>query len=279
MPELTETMIATNGTRLNVAISGEGAPIVLLHGFPHTWKVWFKMIPTLAEKHRVIAPDLRGLGASDRPTSGYDARNIASDIRGLLDALDEGAATVVALDAAVPPAFMLGLEHPHRVTQLALMEGTIGRLPGAEGFFRAGAPWWFGFHAVPGLAEEVLLGHEPSYIDFFLHSGTARGRGVGDSLRDEFVAAYTGREALRAAFEHYRVMPINADQIAKAISSARLRVPTIAIGGGVVGPALAGQLEAVTDDLRSNLLPDVGHIIPLDAPEALLNILAPALIS
>ncbi|MEO5778512.1 MAG: alpha/beta hydrolase, partial [Arthrobacter oryzae] len=278
MPELTETMIATNGTRLNVAISGEGAPIVLLHGFPHTWKVWSKMIPTLAEKHRVIAPDLRGLGASDRPTSGYDARNIASDIRGLLDALDEGAATVVALDAAVPPAFMLGLEHPHRVTRLALMEGTIGRLPGAEGFFRAGAPWWFGFHAVPGLAEEVLLGHEPSYIDFFLHSGTAGGRGVGDSLRDEFVAAYTGREALRAAFEHYRVMPINADQIAKAISSARLRVPTIAIGGGVVGPALAGQLEAVTDDLRSNLLPDVGHIIPLDAPEALLNILAPALI-
>ncbi|BDZ48476.1 hydrolase [Frondihabitans sucicola] len=277
MQRTTETTIPTNGTDLHVAVAGEGDAVLLLHGFPHTWKVWSRIIPELAETNRVIAPDLRGLGGSARALTGYDPRNVARDLIGLLDHLDIASASVVALDAAVPPAFLLGLENPQRVTRLVLMEGTIGRLPGADEFFRGGPPWWFGFHAVPGLAESVLVGHEGAYLDFFLRAGTADGQGIDAALRDEFVAAYTGTDSLRAAFEHYRAMPTGAEQIADATGRSRLLPPTVAIGGQVVGPATAGQLAAVADDLTSHLLPDAGHIIPLDAPGPLLEILRPLL--
>jgi pimeloyl-ACP methyl ester carboxylesterase len=273
MTQLTETTIETNGTRLNVAVTGKGPELLLLHGFPHTWRVWEPVIPALSRSHRVIAPDLRGLGGSAHERSGYDARNIAIDLIGVLDELGARTATVVALDAGVPPAFILGLEHPDRVTQLVLMEGTIGRLPGAENFFRAGAPWWFGFHAVPGLAEDVIAGHEREYIDFFLRSGVSDLGRIPDDVHEAFIRAYTGTEALRSAFEHYRAMPLNAEQIADGVSHSRLVVPTVAIGGRAVGEATAGQLAPITDDLTAYLLPEAGHIIPLDAPDDLIAIL------
>jgi pimeloyl-ACP methyl ester carboxylesterase len=272
-----ESIISTNGTRLNVAVAGSGSPVVLMHGFPHTWCIWSEVIPALAEHHRVIAPDLRGLGRSDREHAGYDARSLAADIAGLLDSLDEPEAAVVAIDAGAPPAFLLGLEHADRVTRLVLMESTIGRLPGAEDFFRAGAPWWFGFHAVPGFAETVVEGHEAEYLDFFLRAGTADGRGVSAAIRDAILSAYTGRESLRCAFEYYRAMSENASQIAEATRDQRLTTPTLAIGAQVVGHATARQLEPIADRLEKAFISTSGHIIPLDSPSELLDLLVPFL--
>lgn len=276
-PSIVETQIATNGTRLNVAIAGTGSPVLLMHGFPHTWRVWSDVIPVLSRTHRVIAPDLRGLGGSDRERAGYDARNLAADMAGLLDAVDAPTAAVVAIDAGAPPAFMLALERPERVSRLVLMESTIGLLPGAEDFFQNGPPWWFGFHAVPGLAETVIGGHEAEYLDFFLRAGTADRSGVATTVRDAFVSAYSGREALRCGLEYYRAMPRNAEQIAEASRRLRLRVPTLAIGAQVVGDATARQLRSITDHLGSVSIPTSGHIVPLDRPRELLDQLVPFL--
>ncbi|TVT23592.1 alpha/beta hydrolase, partial [Amycolatopsis rhizosphaerae] len=182
--------ITANGVELSVALAGEGPAVLLLHGFPHTWQLWRRVIPALARHHRVIAPDLRGFGASHRAGDGYDAATLAADAEGLLDALGETTAAVVGIDAGTPPAFLFALRRPERVTRLVLMESLLGTLPGAEEFLAAGPPWWFGFHAVPGLAETVLQGHEAEYIDWFLASGT-RGRGVPAGIRDAFADAYS----------------------------------------------------------------------------------------
>ncbi|MBY8856546.1 alpha/beta hydrolase [Nocardia sp. CA2R105] len=264
--------IAANGIEISVALAGDGPAVLLLHGFPHTWQLWRAVIGPLAQRHRVIAPDLRGLGGSTRATDGYDARTLADDAAALLTALGEPRATVVAIDAAVPAAFLLALRRPGPVDRLVLMESLVGTLPGAEPFLAGGPPWWFGFHAVPGLAERVLGGHEPAYLDWFLHTGTL-GRGVPEAIRDAFVEAYTGVESLRCAFSYYRAMPETAEQIRAAVTATRLTVPTLAIGAHPVGDALASQLRPVADDLRSHLIPDCGHIIPLDRPDALLPLL------
>jgi pimeloyl-ACP methyl ester carboxylesterase len=245
---------------------------VLLHGFPHTWQLWRELIGPLSEHHRVIAPDLRGCGASTRARDGYDAETLAADLDGILDALGEPAAAVVAIDAGAPIAFLLALTRPDRVRRLVLMESLLGTLPGAEDFLAPGPPWWFGFHAVPGLAETVLLGHEADYIDWFLTAGT-RGRGVPSDLRDAFTAAYTGTEALRSAFSYYRAMPTTAQQIDNATKHARLTIPTLAIGTQPVGATLERQLRPIADDLIAHLIPDCGHIIPADRPRALLDLL------
>lgn len=153
--------IATNGVQLNVAISGNGPAVLLLHGFPHTWQLWSGIMGRLAGQFRVIAPDLRGFGASERAIDGYDAGTLAADAEGLLDALGEPSAAVVGIDAGAAPAVLLALRRPGLVRRLVVMEALLGRLPGAEHVVAGSAPWWFGFHAVPGLAETVLASTRP----------------------------------------------------------------------------------------------------------------------
>ncbi|MGW4231157.1 alpha/beta fold hydrolase [Streptomyces sp. NPDC004980] len=268
--------VTVNGVDLNVATAGTGPALLLVHGFPHTWRLWTGILGDLAERHRVIAPDLRGLGASARAAHDYDAETLADDLLALLDAFGERSASVIAIDAGTPPAFLMAMRSPERVRRLVLMESLLGTLPGAEEFLAGGPPWWFGFHQVPGLAETVLPGNEAAYIDWFLDSGTL-GQGVGPDIRDAFVSAYTGAEALRCAFAYYRAMPATARQIREAVDTGRLSVPTLAVGARPVGNALERQLRPVADDLTGHVIEDCGHIIPLHRPEALLHLVRPFL--
>ncbi len=269
--------VEANGTELAVVTAGEGPAVLLMHGWPHTHDLWNLVLPQLARTRRVIAPDLRGLGGSRRETDGYDLHTLADDMAGLLDALAVDQADVVAIDAGTPPAFMLAMRAPQRVRRLVLMESLLGTLPGAESFLRGGPPWWFGFHQVPGLAETVLVGREAEYLDWFLRAGTHDGTGVPGPVRDAFVAAYAGAEALRCGFEYYRAMPVNARQIADAVAVGRPGVPTMAIGARPVGDALFRQLEPVADRLTGQLIDHCGHLIPLDAPEEFLRLVQPFL--
>ena len=274
-PSMEVRRIAVGTTHLNVASVGAGPAVLLLHGWPHTRQVWRNVMPTLAARHRVIAPDLRGIGGSDREAGGYDAASIAADLLGLLDALDVPTTSVVALDAGVTPAAMLALTNPSRVSRLALMEGL---LPGLPSPFDSGADprWWFGFHAVPGLAERVLADHHAPYLDHFYDTGTL-GRGIPGPIRDEFITAYAGSDSLRCGFEYYRSTPINAQQILDATADLRLTMTTLAIGAATVGNSLHRQLIPVADDLSSHLIEDCGHIIPLDRPDAFVAVLSPFL--
>ncbi|WP_255620826.1 alpha/beta fold hydrolase [Pseudonocardia sp. DSM 110487] len=253
--------IRTNGTALNVAVDGDGPAVLLIHGWPHTWQVWSLVVPLLVPGRMVVAPDLRGLGDSARAQSGFDAATGAADMVGVLDALGIDRADVVAIDAGVSAAFLLGTRYPGRVRRLVLMEALLPGLPG--GF--STPPWWFGFHAVPGLAETVLEGHEAEYVDWFLESGTHRGRGVPEHVREAFVRAYTGRDALRCGFGYYRAAAQNADAVGAA---GRLHVPTLAIGGGVIGDRLYRQLQPIADELEGEVVAGSGHLVPLDRPDA-----------
>lgn len=261
--------VSVDGVDLNVAIEGSGPVVVLVHGFPHTWEVWRPIMSELAERHTVLAPDLRGFGDSSKPNGGYSASDVASDIVGIMDALDVRQADVVAMDLGTPAAFLMGLRHPERVRKLVLMEALIGSLPGAEEFLRNGPPWWFGFHAVPALAEKVLAGHADGYIDFFLEIGT-RGAGVTPDFRKAAHRAFSAPDALRGAFEHYRALPESARQISAAVVVDRLTIPTLALGASPVGNATFRQLEPIVDDLTGVLLEGSGHIIPQHRPQELL---------
>lgn len=275
--ELMSELVEVNGeadVRLSVSVSGQGDAVLLVHGWPHTRRLWEPLTELLGGARRVIAPDLRGVGGSSRAATGYDAGTLAGDLATVIDDLAPDAAVdVVAIDAGVPPAFLLAMQRPDRVRTLVLMESTLGRLPGAEEFFAAGAPWWFGFHHVPGLAESVIVGNEGPYLDFFFASGTYDGRGIPADLRQAFVEAYSGRESIASGLGTYRAMTVSAEQIAAAVATGRLRMPVMAVGAQPVGDALSRQLEPIADVLRSELLEECGHIIPLDQPAALHGLL------
>jgi pimeloyl-ACP methyl ester carboxylesterase len=228
-----------DGLRTSVRRARSGPPILLLHGFPHTKQVWRAVEPFLvAAGYQVVTPDLRGLGDPDRTPDGYDAQNLATDQILLLDALSLGAAHVVGFDLGAAPAFALAAAHAERVQSLTIIEAIIGGLAGAETFLAAGWPWWFGFHQMPGgLPEDIVAGSEDRYVRFFLTIGSQIG--VPEDLAQHFVDAYTGRANLRAAFEHYRAMPANAQWNQGWAEDGRLSMPVAAIGASTVKDALA----------------------------------------
>lgn len=119
-------------------------------------------------------------------------------------------------------------------------------------------------------------GHEAAYVDRFPSAGTP-GDGVRPALRDAFVRAYTGRQAPSCAFSYCRALPESAVQIERAVATARLTLPTMALGARPVGTALERRLRPVTDDLTGHVIEDCGHIIPLRRPHALLALLHPFL--
>lgn len=265
-------MVAVNGVELAVDEVGQGPPMVLVHGFPHTGLVWSEVRDALRVDHRVVVPDLRGFGASTRTAEGLDAGTLSRDIEELVVALGAAPAVVVAIDAGVPAAFLLALRRPDLVARLVLVESTLGTLPGAEEFFEGGPPWWFGFHRVPGLAESVLRGNEAAYAGWFLDQGT-RGRGIRPELRAAMADAFARPDALRCALAVYRALPETGRQLAAAVAEARLTVPTTAVGAASVGRALENQLRGVADVLDGHLFDDCGHIVPLDRPDALVALL------
>jgi pimeloyl-ACP methyl ester carboxylesterase len=86
---------SVNGIQLHYVIGGQGDPVVLLHGWPETWYAWHKIMPALAKNYTVIAPDLRGLGDSSKPPTGYDGNTVAEDIHQLVTQLGfEGCQTL-----------------------------------------------------------------------------------------------------------------------------------------------------------------------------------------
>ncbi|GAA0938183.1 alpha/beta hydrolase [Kribbella koreensis] len=245
---------------------GTGSAVVLLHGFPHTYRLWDRITPRLAQTHRVVAPDL---------VTGGSALELAERLEGLLDDLDIESATMVGIDAGVAAAIGFALQRPDRTQRLAVMEMVLPGVAGAEAFTQNGLPWWFGFHQVPGLAERVLVGHEREYIEWFLRAGTVSGEGIGSELTDAFAASYQGESALAGAFEHYRARSRTAEELAELLPTRGLKVPVLAIGSHPVGQTLAKQLVPFADDLTSIQLDDCGHLIPLDAPDRLLAALIP----
>ncbi|MGC4938532.1 alpha/beta fold hydrolase [Kribbella sp. DT2] len=245
--------------------TGDGPAVVLLHGFPHTPRLWDAIVPRLAGTRRVIAPDL---------VAGGSAVELAGRLADLLDALGVERAAMVGIDAGAPAALGFALTRPDRTERLAVMEAVLPGIAGAEAFLAAGPPWWFGFHQVPGLAERVLVGHEHEYVEWFLRAGTADGAGIGPELTDAFASAYSGSEALAGAFEHYRAMSRTAIELPPLLAG-RLRMPVLVVGAQPVGLTPAHQLTAFADDLAAVQLDDCGHLVPLDAPDRLLGVLLP----
>ena len=142
---------------LHYATAGVGEPVVLLHGWPSTWYEWRHVMPLLAHRYRVIAPDLRGLGDSSRPLDGYDKRSIAADLWQLLAAaLGLTRWHLVGHDWGGPVAFALAAAHPEATRTLTIVDVTV---PGiGPDVSQGGKRWHHAFHMTPDLPEALVRG-------------------------------------------------------------------------------------------------------------------------
>jgi len=265
---------------LHYVTLGAGPPVVLLHGWPSTWYEWRFVMPRLAERFTVIAPDLRGLGDSSRPLTGYDKRTIANDVwRLMTETLGHGTFHLVGHDWGGPTAYALAASHPEAVTKLAIVDVVI---PGDGGdFSEGGRRWHHQFHITPDLPEALVAGRERIYLQWFYQTFAYRPGAVDEAALDEFVRTYSQPGALRAGFNFYRAMAedakVNAAQLATGF---RLPMPVLAVGGGVSYPHGRGRgadveasMRRVATDVRGAVIPECGHFVPEEAPEALSRLL------
>ena len=118
-------MASVNGIQIHYVIGGQGDPIVLLHGWPETWYAWRHVMPDLAKNYTVIAPDLRGLGDSSKPPTGYDGKTVAEDIHQLVTQLGFKTIFLVGHDIGTQVAYSYAAAHPMEVEKLVVMDLTI----------------------------------------------------------------------------------------------------------------------------------------------------------
>lgn len=265
---------------LHYVTAGSGPPLVLLHGWPQTWYEWRLVMPTLAEKFTIIAPDLRGLGDSSRPLTGYDKRTVANDVWQLVtEKLGYTSFCLAGHDWGGPTAFALASMHPEAVTKLAIVDVVI---PGDGGeFSEGGKRWHHQFHITPDLPEALVQGRERIYLQWFYQTFAYRPGSIDDKALDEFVRTYSQPGALRAGFSYYRAIAQDAKANADLLATGfRLPMSVLAVGGGVSYPngrGRGGDVEAsmrrVANNVTGHVIAECGHFVPEEQPEQLAKLM------
>ncbi|WP_419998063.1 alpha/beta fold hydrolase [Streptomyces boninensis] len=274
-----DTGVATvgDGIRMHYLRAGEGPLIVLLHGWPQTSDCWRKVIPDLARTHTVIAPDLRGYGLTDKPTTGYDKRRMAADISELIHGLGfDSAAAVVGHDRGARVAHRWALDRPDQIERLVILDV----LPTREMFARmdgalAASHWHWFFHIQPDLPERLVGRDVRGYLEYFFERWTYDRHGLEPAAVDAYVRAFERPGAVRAGFDDYRAQETDlALDDADYAAGKRVQMPLLALWGSTGLPAKLPALEiwqAYAKDVRGTQVDACGHFIAEERPHALLE--------
>jgi pimeloyl-ACP methyl ester carboxylesterase len=259
--------------RLHYVTAGSGFPVVLLHGWPQSWYEWRHIIPDLANKFRVIAPDLRGLGDSSRPADGYDKQTIGNDIWRLVhDVLGIDAFYLVGHDWGGPTAYAVAAAHPGAVRKLAILDVTIPG-DGSPNISQGGRRWHHALHQTLDLPEALVTGREDIYLGWFYRNYGARPLAEADIA--EYLRVYRQPGALRAGFSYYRAIPRDiADNAARIAEGFKLPMPVLALGGDRAwgrGMEVVESLRRLAVDVQGGVVETCGHWMPEEQPEALLR--------
>ncbi len=255
---------------LHYAKAGQGPVVVLVHGIPQTWYEWRHVIPRLAGKYTVIAPDLRGLGDSSHPTSGYDKKTMSNDLWRLLQSLGIDSCYAVGHDWGGPTAFSLAAQHPEAVKKLAILDVAI---PGdGADFSQNGRRWHHAVFRTPDLPEQLFLGgREHVIINWLFDNYGYLPNCIGEEERKEYLRTYVKPGAMRAMFSIYRALPQDVeDNQAMLAARGKLKMPVLALGGDKSfgrGLETLESLQRVAVDVRGGLVPNSGHWVTEEQPE------------
>ena len=264
-----------NGIQLHYVTGGHGDPVVLLHGWPETWYSWHRVMPALAKNYTVIAPDLRGLGDSSKPPTGYDGKTVAEDVHQLVTQLGFKSIFLVGHDIGTQVAYSYAAEHPTEVKKLAVMELPI---PGFTPPRLEGKIWWFIFHQTPNVPETLVQGKEMMYLSWFFRGLPYNPSAITEADINEYVSHYSAPGGMRAGFEYYRAFPQDAIQN-QNYSKTKLTMPVLAMGAGYI-PALGGKIpmqsivygmKLLAQNVTGITVPNSGHFIPEEQPQFVID--------
>ena len=269
--------VTTNGIKMHYVIGGTGKQVVVLvHGFPSDWYSWRKIMPVLAKEYTVIAPDLRGLGLSDKPVSGYSKKNMAEDVDGLVQQLGFKNIYIVGYDFGGPVSFAYTCAYPDDVKKLVMFE-----CGGVAGFgleklmdITHGGLWHFGFFMQPVFPELLIKGREKEFFTTFAYGAIVREKiAFNEADIDHYMRNLAAPGSLNGLFEYYRSYPQDVkDNL--AFSKRKITIPVLAMDG-IVGGLTKKCLLPLATHVSGHVIKNGGHWLAEERPNDILEQMIP----
>ena len=261
-------MVPTNGTSLYVRVGGQGPAVVLLHGFGDTGDMWAPLAADLVKDHQVIVPDLRGMGLSGHPDTGYTKKNQAVDIAGIMDALKTERAALVTHNIGNMVGYALAAHYPTRITRWVVIDAPLPGIGDWDNIIRSPALWHFNFRGPD--VERLVQGRERIYLDRFWNELSADPKSIDEETREHYAALYARPRAMHDAFEQFAAFTQDAiDNQALLAQGGSLKMPVLALGAeNSFGMGMAEDLRFVAADVMGGIVPNSGHWIMEENPHA-----------
>jgi pimeloyl-ACP methyl ester carboxylesterase len=254
-----------NGVKIHYVTGGSGDPLVLLHGFGQNWFMWNRLMPELSKHFTIIAPDMRGMGESDKPDSGYDKKTMAKDIHELVKKLGYNSINLAGHDIGLMVAYAYAAQFGQEVKKLALMDAL---LPGIEPVWSdfSSKAWWFGFFAQP-VSGDLVKGKEAEFLlDFWPVVGHVKDPFTKEEST-EFIRAFAVPGATTACFHWFGNFPQDAIDN-HVFEKNKLQMPVLAMGAEYgSGSFLANHCRVVAVNVKESLISGAGHWIVQEKTE------------
>ena len=260
-----ERSAEVNGVRLHYFIGGKGSPVVLLHGYTQTSHMWLPIMPSLARRHTVIVPDLRGAGGSAKPKSGYDKKSMAVDIHELTSSLGFNHVRIVGHDIGLMVAYAYAAQFPQATERVVLMDAFLPGIGNWKDVWLMRDLWHFHFYGDVPLA--LVKGRERTYFEHFWNDFAADPKhSVPEADRRIYAKAYAQPGGMRAGFEYFKAFLQDAIDF-EQFSKNKLSMPVLVLTGErASGNFLIEQARLVAMNVEGMVIQGSGHWLVEEAP-------------
>ena len=251
--------------------AGSGEAVVLLHGFPqHAW-MWRRIVPSLARRWRVIAPDQRGMGGTSITAAGYDKATLARDLHGLLQHLGLERVHLVGYDLGGGTAYAFASQFPEMTQSLVEIEYA----PPGFGYEQGLQPqldwqsWQLAFFTQPDVAVQFIAGRERELLSWYFWHWSHNPDAIDQHDFEVYVRQLQKPGALRAGFSHFAAVFEDAEAV-RAWSRTPLTMPVLALGGERgAGTYMLPAWKALAKQVEGGTMSRAGHWVADEQPEAL----------
>jgi pimeloyl-ACP methyl ester carboxylesterase/uncharacterized RmlC-like cupin family protein len=252
------------GADIFVRWGGEGPVVVLLHGYAENSDSWAPLASDLMKDHTVVVPDLRGIGRSSKPESGYDKKTEAKDIRAVVVALGFDRTAVVAHDIGNMVAYAYAAMYPDKVQRLVVMDAPIPGIDPWSEIVQNPAVWHFGFHGPD--AERLVAGRERIYFDRIWNDFTGDKSKPNDATRNFYAQTYAQPGGMRAGFAQFAAFSQDAKDN-QVFEQTKLSMPVLAVGGEKsFGPLQAVTMRHLAANVEAAVIQGAGHWLMEERP-------------
>jgi pimeloyl-ACP methyl ester carboxylesterase len=262
----TTKSITVDGGTVSVSVGGSGPPVVLIHGYAESSRMWKPLAKVLAPRFTVLAPDLPGIGDSSIPKTGIDMKTSAERVHAAVNGLGFKKVRVVGHDIGLMVAYAYAAMYPQEVEKLALMDAFLPGVGEWRAVYDNPGIWHFRFYGPT--PEALVKGRERIYFEHFWNDFAAdKTRSIPEADRRAYTTEYARPGRMAAGFAYFESFPKTAVDFAE-LSKTQLTIPVLSIGGAKAnGVALGAQAKLVASDVKVIVLEDTGHWILEERPE------------